>query len=81
MLQSQREKLQNRTSDWMAIGVTQTGEPVRSIHVPWYYDTNAGQQAAAIHLQGQAHKLQEVREGDPAPMNQSIGSIADDRSV
>ena len=41
MLQSQREKLQNRTSDWMAIGVTQTGEPVRSIHVPWYYDTNA----------------------------------------
>ena len=41
MLQSQLEKLQNRSSDWISIGITQTGEPVRSIHVPWYYDTNA----------------------------------------
>ena len=41
MLQSQWEKLQNRSSDWISIGITQTGEPVRSIYVPWYFDTNA----------------------------------------
>ena len=41
MKEEQRQKLINRKSDWIGIGVTPTGEPVGSIHVPWYHDTQA----------------------------------------
>lgn len=41
MLPQQWEKLENRSSEWLSIGLTADGKPRGSIPVPWYSDTQA----------------------------------------
>lgn len=41
MIQSQREKLNSYPHERLSIGITQDGEPRRSISIPWEYTSNA----------------------------------------
>lgn len=63
MLDSQREALKNQNSEYLSIGITQSGEPYGPIAVPWEHTASAfNMKTPDIYLSEQDIKDPEIHE-------------------